>query len=124
MTEGRNFGIPVAVNNARIHLFLTKMKQNGKEYKFAETEWGQFCFIPEDDMGLFERKDEYMDSTYAYRLLNERFRYWFSLQHGNTSSVAELSNEIVQMPHDMANEYDTWVEQMKLNIRQNLVYDK
>ena len=112
-------GVPVCVDNARIHMFISTMKKRAREYKTADTVWGKFVFIPEVDLEIFENhRDSYMDPRRSYRLNNEPFRYWLAnVFDGNHTDVDNSDDTIVEMSHDIANAYDTWVDGMKSNLR-------
>ena len=81
----RQKGMPLAVNNARGHMFLRAMKSEGKEYQVVDTAWGQFAFIPVEDIDIFEnQRSLYMSVVRTYRLFNVIFRYWlFYVYDGN-----------------------------------------
>ena len=69
LNEGRRHGgIPVAVNNARVHMFINEMKARGKTVETVDTCCGPFIFIPEDDMEIFDNRAEYMDTELSFRL--------------------------------------------------------
>ena len=46
----RHKGVPLAVNNARLHMFLCAMKSEGKEYQVVDTAWGP------PSLPLYQRK--------------------------------------------------------------------
>lgn len=120
--EFKRDGVPVCVNNARVHMFIRAMQKRSKQYKTAETIWGKFVFIPEDDMMIFEnQRGEYMNPSRSFRLFDEPFRYWLSSVYiGNVTVVDTSNGTIAEMDHDIANEYDTWVEQLKFNLRNSM----
>ena len=112
-------GVPVCVNNARVHMFIKAMKQRSKEYMMVETVWGQFAFIPEADMEIFEsNRDAYMNPNRSYRLDIEPLRYWLThVYEGNVTEVDFSEGTAAEMSHDVANDYDSWIDSIKLNLR-------
>ena len=122
LIQNRHKGVPLAINNARVHMFLRAMKTEGREYQIIHTAWGQFAFIPEEDMDIFEtQRSVYMPSGRSYRLFNTSFRYWlFNIYEGNALHVDTSNGTVAEMDEDIANAYDTWADNLMLNLRLNL----
>ena len=122
LIQNRHKGVPLAINNARVHMFLRAMKTEGREYQIIHTAWGQFAFIPEEDMDIFEtQRSVYMPSGRSYRLFNTSFRYWlFNIYEGNALHVDTSNGKVAEMDEDIANAYDTWADNLMLNLRLNL----
>ena len=119
LNEGRRQGVPVALDNARVYMFINEMKRRGKTYGVVDTCRGPFIFVSEDDMELFDNRAEYMDTELSFRLQNDCLRYWCEncLNDDEMSSVTDLNDNIVSIPQNLSNQYDTWLDQLKLNLK-------
>ena len=84
------------------------MKSERKEYQVVDTAWGQFAFIPEEDMDMFEnQRSLYMPVVRSYRLFNVIFRYWlFNVYDGNVLHVDISNGTVEEMDEDIANAFD------------------
>ena len=119
LNEGRRQGVPVALDNARVYMFINEMKRRGKTYGVVDTCRGPFIIVSEDDMEIFDNRAEYMDTELSFRLQNDCLRYWCEncLNDDEMSSVTDLNDNIVSIPQNLSNQYDTWLDQMKLNLK-------
>ena len=59
-----------------------------------------------------------MNPNRSYRLDIEPFRYWLThVYEGNVSEVDFSKGTAAEMSHDVANDFDSWIDSIKLNLR-------
>lgn len=83
--------------------------------------WGQFVFIPEDDMVIFEnQRSVYTPDDHSFRLISIPFRYWlFNVYNGNVVNIDTSNGTVAEMEEDTANDYDKWYDSIRLNLHLN-----
>lgn len=111
--------IPVGISNARVVLFIKYMESKGRKYKQFQSGFGKFVCIPEEDMATFDEKAIYMEDSKAYRLNSKALCFWLQnvCPEERRGNVTITDQEVVQIPHDIADSFDTWYDQLRFRIR-------
>lgn len=111
-------------SGAAVEIFINKQKAKKKTYEHLHAGvHGEFFFIPKDDMALFDQVNQQKDIGLMV-ITSPAFVYFLSQLKSAIGLAPEvICEKVVRVSRTLRDEYDSWLQMMKGQIREETFHE-